>query len=247
MKRSHYSYAHYADTDVAAGFDALRFGGPIGALVADAQEHVLLDLAGTLRGREVLDVGTGTGRAAFILEREGARVTGLDYSMPMMRVGADRARRDGRGVAFLRGDAHGLPFPDRAFDLSVSFRVLMHTPGWRTCVQELCRVSRDRVIVDYPAAASAASLQAAARRAKARLGLQTEAYRVFRDRAMDEAFAEAGFRVVRRHRQFVLPIALHKAIGSRRFTERVERLLARAGVVALAGSPVTLVAERCAR
>ena len=134
MKRSHYSYAHYADTDVASGFDQLRFGGPIGALVADEQERVLLDLAGALAGRAVLDVGTGTGRAAFILSREGAQVTGLDFSMEMMRVGADRAGREGRRVGFLRGDAHGLPFPDRSFDLSVSFRVLMHTPGWRTCV-----------------------------------------------------------------------------------------------------------------
>ena len=33
--RSHYSYAHYAIADVAEGFDALRFGGPIGQLLAD--------------------------------------------------------------------------------------------------------------------------------------------------------------------------------------------------------------------
>jgi ubiquinone/menaquinone biosynthesis C-methylase UbiE len=247
VKRTHYSYAHYADTAVASGFDQLRFGGPIGQLVAEAQERVLLDFAGNLAGRAVLDVGTGTGRAAFILAPRGAQVTGLDFSLEMMRVGADRARRESHAVSFLRGDAHGLPFPDRAFDLSLSFRVLMHTPGWRTCVQELCRVSRTHVIVDYPALASVASLQALARRAKQRLGRPTEAYRVFRDRVMDEAFAEAGFRVIRRHRQFALPIALHKAIGSRSFSEGVEGALARSGLVARLGSPVTILAERCAR
>jgi len=41
--KSHYSYAHYANADVAAGFDALRFGGPIGELLAETQEHVLVD------------------------------------------------------------------------------------------------------------------------------------------------------------------------------------------------------------
>ncbi len=35
----HYSYAHYADARVAAGFDQLRFGGPIGQLVAELQEQ----------------------------------------------------------------------------------------------------------------------------------------------------------------------------------------------------------------
>ena len=40
---------------------------------------------------------------------------------------------------------------DRSFDLAVSLRVLMHTPDWRQCVAELCRVARRRVIVDFPA------------------------------------------------------------------------------------------------
>jgi hypothetical protein len=47
------------------------------------------------------------------------------------------------------------------------------------------------------------------------------------------------------HRQFVLPIALHKAIGSRGFTDTVEGLLRRSGLLRLFGSPVTVVAERC--
>ena len=55
---------------MASGFDQLRFGGPIGQLVAEEQERVLLDFAGDVAGRDVLDVGTGTGRAAFILARE---------------------------------------------------------------------------------------------------------------------------------------------------------------------------------
>ena len=34
--RSHYSYEMYADPAMAASFDAARFGGPIGALVAES-------------------------------------------------------------------------------------------------------------------------------------------------------------------------------------------------------------------
>ena len=44
------------------------------------------------------------------------------------------------------------------------------------------------------------------------------------------------------HRQFVLPIALHKAIGSRRFTEVVGAMARRASACCASfGSPVTLV------
>ena len=62
---------------------------------------------------------------------------------------------------------------------------------------------------------------------------------------MTEVLAARGFRVADRHRQFVLPIAFHKAIGSAAFTTRVEGALGRVGLRALLGSPVTVVAERC--
>jgi ubiquinone/menaquinone biosynthesis C-methylase UbiE len=242
---SHYSYTVYADADMAASFDAARFGGPIGGLLAETQERVLLDFASPVGGRSFLDVGTGTGRAAMALARNGGTVTGVDASREMLEAGAARARQAGANVTFELGDAHALAFPEGAFDVCVSFRVLMHTPGWRQCVAELCRVARTHVILDYPAAASAAALQAGWRRAAHAAGRRVEAYRVFTQATMTATLAEHGFRVVRVHRQFVLPIGLHKAIGSRAFTERLEGGLARLGLLWLAGSPVTLLAERC--
>jgi ubiquinone/menaquinone biosynthesis C-methylase UbiE len=244
--QSHYSYAHYADQRVAEGFDRLRFGGPIGALVAETQARVLLEFAGPLNGTVVLDVGTGTGRAALVLARQGAQVTGVDASLEMLQVGEARARDERLTVQFLQGDAHQLPFPDRHVDLGVSLRVLMHTPDWRQCIGELCRVSRQRVIIDYPASRSVASLQAMARRAKQAIGRKTEAYRVFSDREIAAAFAAHGFRITRVHRLFTLPIAIHKTVGSRAFTERIEGVNARLGLLGVFGSPVTVLAERCA-
>jgi ubiquinone/menaquinone biosynthesis C-methylase UbiE len=243
---SHYSYAHYADQGVAEGFDRLRFSGPIGELVADVQGRVLLDFAGPLTGTTVLDVGTGTGRAALVLAREGAQVTGIDASLEMLQVGEARAQAAHLAVRFLQGDAHQLPFPDRHVELGVSLRVLMHTPDWRQCVAELCRVSRQRVIIDYPALRSVAAAQALARRLKQAVGLKTEAYRVFSDRAIARTFEAHGFRITRVHRLFTLPIAIHKTIGSRAFTERIEAAGASIGLLRAFGSPVTILAERCA-
>jgi ubiquinone/menaquinone biosynthesis C-methylase UbiE len=241
----HYSYTVYADPATARTFDERRFGGPIGELVAETQAAVLTGFVGRIHGRRVLDVGTGTGRAAILLARGGAQVTAVDASEQMLAVARDRAARDGLRVAFRRGDAHALEFPDRAFDVAVSLRVLMHTPRWRACVTELCRVADQIVIVDYPSTRGFARIESLARRAMYGLGLKTEPYRVFSDREIAEAFRVAGFRVRSRRRQFVLPIAVHKAIGSRRFTQKVEDLLDRAGLLELVGSPVTIVAERC--
>jgi ubiquinone/menaquinone biosynthesis C-methylase UbiE len=243
--RDHYSYSVYADPATAQTFDARRFGGPIGELLAESQARVLLDFAAPAKGQRILDVGSGTGRAALELAQRGAEVTGIDASEEMLAVARQRADDLHVTVRFQTGDAHALDFPDRSFDTVVSLRVLMHTPDWRRCLIELCRVSNAHVVIDYPSSHSAAALQSAARRILHVFGARTEPYRVFTDRVIYGVLEQSGFRVRTVHRQWVLPIALHKAINSRRLTLALERLLDRLGLLKRFGSPITLVADRC--
>jgi SAM-dependent methyltransferase len=244
--RNHYSYAVYADRATAEAFDSQRFGGPIGAIVGSTQARVLLAMAGKLHGRSVLDVGTGTGRAAFLLAAAGANVTAVDASNEMLAVARQRALAGNLDVDFREGDAHALRFSDRSFDVVVSLRLLMHSPDWRRALAELCRVARNRVIVDYPSVRSIAAVEAGVRRVTYAVGVRTQPYRVFGGRTVEQAFETNGFEIRSAHRQFVLPIALHKTVGSTRFTTASEALLARLGFLRLFGSPVTVVAERCA-
>jgi len=222
----------------------MRFSGPIGRLIADTQEQQIAAFLAPLEGRRVLDVGTGTGRAAIALARRGAIVTGVDASAEMLQVAARRAADAGVAVAFARGDAHHLDFADRSFDAVVCLRVLMHTPDWRASLLELCRVAAERVVFDYPSLYSAAAIQAVTRRIGHMVNPSVEAYRVFSPSSVAAVLAEAGFHVAGDHRQFVLPIALHKRVNSEAWTRRVETLMERAGLMRLLGSPVTVVAER---
>lgn len=246
MGSEHYSYSAYADPAMAASFDAKRFGGPIGTMLLHDQERVLAEFLGDVSGRRVLDMATGTGRAALALAQRGAIVTGVDASREMLSVARARAADAGLSIDFSEGDAHALAFPDRAFDASVCLRMLMHVPDWRRALSELCRVTADRLVFDYPAITSAAALQAAWRRAARSAGRNVEAYRVFSSGDVSRELARHGFRVTADHKQFVLPIALHKAVGSAGFTRRLEGALAATGMLRLAGSPVTIAAERCA-
>ncbi len=241
----HYSYSAYADPVMARTFDDRRFGGPIGELMAKTQARVLSGMAGRITDRRMLDVGTGTGRAAFILALGGANVTAVDASEEMLKIARQRAAEQLLKITFQSGDAHALDFADRSFDVVVSFRMLMHTPQWKRCVAELCRVAERLVIVDYPSATSIALFESLARRVAYAAGVKTEPYRVFTHATIAEAFDRNGFRIRSVHRQFVLPIAFHKAIRSRRFTLWSENVLDHAGLLKPFGSPVTLVAERC--
>jgi ubiquinone/menaquinone biosynthesis C-methylase UbiE len=243
--RDHYSYTVYADPDIARRFDARRFGGPIGDLVAGDQAAVLRAFLGPIAGRRILDVGTGTGRAAFLMAEAGAQVVGVDASEEMLAMARARQAEQPADVTFQAGDAHALAFPDQSFDIAVSLRVIMHTPRWRQCIAELCRVSRHLVIVDYPSARSVALPQSIARKFVHAAGGKTEPYRVFLDSQIRHAFDAGGFRVRETARQWVLPIAVHKAIGSRGFTLGSESVLRKLGFLSAFGSPVTVVAERC--
>jgi ubiquinone/menaquinone biosynthesis C-methylase UbiE len=244
VKDDHYSYAVYADPAMAERFEGLRFSGPIGKLLAETQARQITAFLAPLEGQRILDVGTGTGRAAIALAKAGAIVTGVDASREMLAVAARRASEEGVTVTFVPGDAHQLDFPDGSFDAVVCVRVLMHTPDWRASLRELCRVSSRRVVFDYPSLFSAAAIQAGVRRVTHRFNPAVEAYRVFAPSAVARALANAGFHVRGEHRQFVLPIALHKRINSEKWTRRVEGVFERTGVLRLFGSPITVAAER---
>lgn len=240
----HYSYSVYADPAMAERFEGMRFSGPIGRLVADTQARQILEALSPVGGRRVLDVGTGTGRAAIALARAGAIVTAVDASREMLAVAERRAREERVDVSFRQGDVHRLDASDRSFDAVVCLRVLMHTPDWRASLRELCRAAGWRVVVDYPSLYSAAAVQAAIRQVTHRFDPRIEAYRVFAPAAIARILSESGFRIAAEHRQFVLPIALHKQVNSAAWTTKIEGALERGGVARLLGSPITVVAER---
>src|SRR5262249_41772974 len=104
----------YADENMARSFDERRFGGPIGELVASTQGGVLAIMIGRIADRVILDVGTGTGRAAVMLALGGASVTAVDASEEMLEVARRRAADSGVRVTFQHGDAHTLAFGNRA-------------------------------------------------------------------------------------------------------------------------------------
>jgi hypothetical protein len=108
-------------------------------------------------------------------------------------------------------------------------------------------VAKDRVVVDYPSSRSPALLQSVWRRARyAAGGSAAQPYRVFFDRQLSAAFEKNGFRIRATQRHFALPIGFYKLFGSRRVAELSEGALRRVGLTRMFGSPVTVLAERCA-
>ncbi|MBZ5559599.1 MAG: class I SAM-dependent methyltransferase [Acidobacteriia bacterium] len=226
--------------------DDRRLSGPIGDLVAGTQDRVLANFAGRIHERDILAVGGGSERAALLFAHGGAKVTAVEPSETTLNRLRHRAAAELVKIEFRLGDPRALSLPDRSFDIAVGLRLLMHTPEWRRYVSELCRVAERLVVLDYFPVMSVSLPGAMVRRVTRTLGGRSATYRVVRHAAIVEALDQSGFSVRSVHRQFVLPYVLHRAIGSRRFTIKSERMLDHLGLLKLLGTPVTLVAERSA-
>lgn len=79
----------------------------------------LIQFAAVQPGEAALDLCCGTGDVAFALAEAGARVTGMDFSAPMLAVAEARKVKVGEaaGPVFVQGDALRTPFPDAHFDV----------------------------------------------------------------------------------------------------------------------------------
>jgi ubiquinone/menaquinone biosynthesis C-methylase UbiE len=98
----------------------------------------ILDLAGDVSGRRILDAGCGSGPLSAALRDRGALVTGFDSSAKMVELAR---RRLGAGAALRVADvASPLPFPDGSFDDVVASLVLHYLEDWTAPLAELRRV-----------------------------------------------------------------------------------------------------------
>jgi SAM-dependent methyltransferase len=172
------------------------------------ERPAMLDLAGDVTGRRILDAGCGSGPLFAALRDRGAIVTGIDASAGMLelarrRLGADAELR----VADL---ANPLPFPDGAFDDVIGSLVLHYLEDWGPTLAELRRVltpgGRLLVSVEHPFAIVLMQRSAGERTDYFQTRNRTEEWTLggqtaqlsFWDRplhAMTDAFTAAGFRI----------------------------------------------------
>ena len=121
----------------ASSYDRGRLRG-YHALVDDLQAELVIPYCA---GRDVLEVGCGTGLVLARLAPHARTATGVDLSPRML----DRARR--RGLDVVEADATALPLPDEAFDVVCCFKVLAHVAEIEAALAEMARVTRPGGVV----------------------------------------------------------------------------------------------------
>ncbi|MEO6603059.1 MAG: methyltransferase domain-containing protein [Polyangiaceae bacterium] len=137
MDRSGTHDANRAYSDAfSAGYEAHRGDNDPGGYhdLLDELEAEYVKRYGA--GRDVLEVGCGTGLVLSRIGRFARSARGVDLSPGML----EKAKE--RGLDVVLGSATALPFEDNQFDVTCSFKVLAHVPEIQRALSEMARVTR---------------------------------------------------------------------------------------------------------
>ena len=224
----------WPDLETSSEAYAHRFEDEAGAYFLEVQRRGIAHLLPAEGLHSVLDVGGGHGQLAGQLVETGAAVTvyGSDPRCAgrlMRDPGLDR-------VTFDNGDLLATPYDDASFDLVTSVRLIGHVNYWHVLIAELCRISRQSVIIDYPSLFSPSALRLLWTGGRRPVAGDPGTYRRFRPGQITACFARHGFRLSGEYRQLTLPFGMHRRYGPGAI--RVEERLRAAGATAWIGNPV---------
>jgi SAM-dependent methyltransferase len=101
----------------------------------------LIDL-GWVRGKDVLEVGCGSGIHTKLLAQAGARVTAIDLTPTAVELTTRRLELAGLDADVREADAETMPFADASFDFVWSWGVVHHSERTERVLAEVARVLR---------------------------------------------------------------------------------------------------------
>jgi SAM-dependent methyltransferase len=100
-------------------------------------------LLGDVRGRRVLELGSGAAACSRWLSLQGADPVAMDLSAGMLRQARAASDRSGVRVPLVQADALALPFPDQAFDIvCTAFGAVPFVADSGAVMREVARVLR---------------------------------------------------------------------------------------------------------
>ena len=106
-----------------------------------SSDGVFLEFLGDVRGRRVLDAGSGTGYLARLLARAGAKVTAVENARRFHEIALAYEQTTGLGIHFHHGTISSMPWlGDATYDAAVANYVLMDVREYERAIVEIARV-----------------------------------------------------------------------------------------------------------
>lgn len=239
------TFSETADIETSSNEYASRFAGAAGKWLLKVQEKVTMSMMPRATVASILDVGGGHGQLVRPFCERGYAVAVLGSDESCRHRISDLVEKGVCG--FVTGNLVALPFPDKSFDMVISFRLLPHCTAWPVLIRELCRVARHSVIVDYPTSQGLNAIAPALFGAKKKLEGNTREWRMFTHAEIEAEFVKQGFILGGRTPQFFLPMVLHRMLRFPFLSASMEAICRVLGLTRRWGSPVILRMDRMAK
>ncbi len=99
----------------------------------------------SLKGKQILEVGSGLGGFCILLARKGANPVGLDISSNAINEAKALAKQHKlqNQIDFIIGDAQFLPFKDQSNEIVICSETLEHVADYEQAFCELVRVTEE--------------------------------------------------------------------------------------------------------
>jgi ubiquinone/menaquinone biosynthesis C-methylase UbiE len=235
-------FSETADIETASDDYAARFSGAIGNYFLEVQAQITVDLLKDLPHASILDVGGGHAQLTMPLAIKGHEVT-VTGSANICRARLDRSCPPG-SFQYLTCDSLNLPFEDKQFDVVMAFRLLPHTKQWQRLIQEMCRVARKAIILDYPDKRSANILYDLLFDFKKNIEGNTRTYTLFSRQELRDELKTNHFNTPVFRPEFFIPMVVHRKLKNPAISKILESISQYSGLTKMFGSPIILRSDR---
>ena len=217
-----------------------RFDGPVGKWMLQQQQlataNAFKKIFSTDEKLNVLDVGGGHGQNVQLIKDLGHDLTIVASHQSCCKLIQNEI--DKGNVKFDVSKILHLPYKDNSFDVVICYRVMSHMASWKELMAELSRVSKHLVLIDYPAKESVNIIGELLFGLKKAVEKNTRPYNTYHCRDINKAFSNLQFQLFSNQKMFILPMALHRAVGNLIFSKTVCKIGSLMGLARLFGSPV---------
>jgi len=202
---------------------AERFSGPVGKWFLDVQKNLTESLLKDTAELSIVDFGGGHGQNCWLAEKANSFTVHASASECFANIESNQT-----AIKQAVGGLLDSGFEAGAYDIAMSYRMLAHLDDWQAHITELCRVSKRAVIIEFPSSNSVNVVAGNFFSLKKSVEGNTRQFGLFQLDEIETKFANNGFELTQHNGQYLLPMALHRAlkfVGLSRALESVASVL----------------------
>lgn len=233
------------DIETASAAYEKRFSGHVGEFFLKRQADLVLKLLPKDKSSlKILEVGGGHCQLSEYFLKQGHQVwiQGSDQRA-LWRI-KDLSKKYPNQVHSNVSPFLKLDFEAGFFDVVVAIRLISHFDEWQKLILEMCRVSKNGVIIDFPPKSSFNIFYPILFNLKRKVEKDTRTFLSFEKKEICSEFAKNDFTTQRSFAQFFFPMVLHRFLKQPKISKILEQLAEVLGLTKLFGSPLIFLAQK---